>query len=273
VDMTFSVSKSFVSTVGGLALDDGLIRDLDDRVRDYVPGWFDSPHNASITWRHLFTQTSEWEGTLWGKPDAADRRRGRGRTLQPPGTFWEYNDVRVNLAALSLLHVWKRPLPDVLKRRVMDPIDASESWRWHGYRNSWATIDGRRLKSVSGGGHWGGGLWISTRDEARFGYLFLREGRWAGRRVVSRDWVYAARTPTPARPGYGLMWWLNTDGEMWPGLPADNYAALGGGTNAIWVDPGDDLVVVVRWIDGASLGAFLNMVRHSIRVIREAPGP
>ena len=119
--------------------------------------------------------------------------------MHEPGTFYEYNDVRVNLLALAALHVWRRPLPQVLRELVMDPIGASNTWRWNGYENSWVTIDGLRMQSVSGGGHWGGGMFISSRDHARFGLLFLRGGTWAGHahhlRRVDRD--------KHARPGPG----------------------------------------------------------------------
>jgi hypothetical protein len=60
------------------------------------------------------------------------------------------------------------------------------------------------------------------------------------------------------------MWWLNTDHRMWENLPATSFAALGAGTNAIWIDPEDDLVVVVRWIDREKLGDFLTMVKTSV---------
>lgn len=80
VDMTFSVTKSYLSTVAGPALDRGLIDHVHDRVQKYVPDeTFDSAHNRKITWHHLLTQTSEWAGTLWGKPDWADRWRGQMR--------------------------------------------------------------------------------------------------------------------------------------------------------------------------------------------------
>ena len=77
VDMTFSVTKSFVSTVVGLAVDRGLVRDLHDPVADYgLAEHFASEHNRTITWDHLLRQTSDWQGTLWGKPDWADRPEG-----------------------------------------------------------------------------------------------------------------------------------------------------------------------------------------------------
>jgi len=185
VDMTFSVTKSYLSTVAGLAVNDGLIRNLKDPVKDYVrDGKFDGDHNSRITWQHLLHQTSDWSGELWGKPDWADRPQGReqekwsDREMHDPGTYFKYNDVRVNLLAYSLLNLWRRPLPFVLREEIMDPIGASPSWRWHGYENSWVTIDGQHIQSVSGGGHWGGGMFICTRDHARFGYLFLRDGKW-----------------------------------------------------------------------------------------------
>lgn len=269
VDMTFSITKSYLSTTGGLAWDAGLIHDLEDPVVDYLrPGegreLFEPSHNASITWHHLLTQTSEWEGTLWGKPDVADRRRGQDRELEEPGTFWEYNDVRVNLAAYGLLRVHGRGLPEVLRDLVMDPIGASDDWRWHGYRTSWVSVGGQRVQSVSGGGHWGGGMWINSRDQARFGYLFLRRGRWGDEQILSDEWVELATTPSEIRPQYGYMWWLNSERLLWEDLPESSFAALGAGTNAIWIDPEDDLVVVARWIDREKLGEFLTLVKAAV---------
>ena len=109
--------------------------------------------STAITWHHLLQQTSEWEGELWDKPDLVDRNRvvagrpstalkGTHRDLRPPGEFWEYNDVRVNRLSLALLRLWRRPLPEVFRELVMDPIGASGDWEWVGYRNSWVEIDG-----------------------------------------------------------------------------------------------------------------------------------
>jgi len=251
VDMTFSATKSYLATMAGLAWDRGLIRDLHEPVgRTVHSGHFDSPHNAKITWHMLLNQTSEWEGTLWGKPDWAPAWNGKKmRELHEPGTHWQYNDVRVNVLALALLHLWREPLPRVLKNEVMDRIGASPTWRWQGYRNSWIEIDGLRMQSVSGGGHWGGGLWISTRDHARFGYLFLRRGKWRDRQVISERWIERMTTPTEIKPTYGYMWWLNTDNKRSKSAPDNSFYAVGAGTNLVWIDPEHDLVVVVRWID------------------------
>ena len=260
VDMTFSIAKSYLAVLAGIALDRGLIGSIDDPVRNTsLDDGYASPQNRDITWRHLLQQTSEWEGTLFDKPDLADRNRhvgpgtgakpkGTHRDLQPPGTHWEYNDVRVNRLALSLLHVFRRPLPEVLREAVMDPIGASPDWEWRGYRNSTVTIDGRPIESVSGGAHWGGGMFISARDHARLGTLILRRGMWAGRRLLSESWVDALTTPCPLKPSYGLLWWLNTGRAQYPAAPETSVFAIGMGTNLIWIDPALDLVVVARWV-------------------------
>ena len=251
-DMTFSVAKSYLATVAGLAVDDGLIGPVDERVAVRVPGpWFEGPHNGAITWTHLLQQTSDWSGRLWDIDDWADRPEGDDparRALQPPGTRYKYNDVRVNLLALSLLQVLREPLPRVLKARVMDPIGASATWRWHGYENSWVTLDGLRMQSVSGGGHFGGGMFISTADHARFGLLMLREGRWSDRQLLSRAWIARSTTPSPMKADYGYLWWLNTGREAIPAAPESAYWAAGFGGNYIYIDRENDLVIVLRWV-------------------------
>jgi len=271
VDMTFSVTKSFLSAVVGVGHDRGLIKDVRGRVAEDVPiELFRSEHNAKITWDDLLRQTSDWEGTLWGKPDWADRPEADlaqyvARKRDEPGTVYKYNDVRVNVLALAALHVWRRPLPEVLREAVMDPIGASRSWRWHGYENSWVELDGARVQSVSGGGHWGGGMWISAWDQARFGYLTLRGGRWQDRQVLSEAWVRMSLTPTAPQPGYGFMnWFLNTGRKMLPSAPESSFAHLGSGTNMIYVDPDNDLVVVARWIERGAMDGLVQRVLAAV---------
>ncbi len=273
VDMTFSVTKSFLSTVTGLAWDRGLIHDLADPVKDYFPSeHFESEHNSEITWGQMPRQTTEWEGTLWGKPDWADRPEGDepaawpDRELKNPGERWKYNDVRVNLLALAVLNVWREPLPGVLKANIMDPIGASNTWRWHGYENSWVTIDGLRMQSVSGGGHWGGGMFINTTDLARFGLLSLRRGNWKGRQLLSEEWIEMATTPTDLNKSYGFMnWFLNTERTLLPSSPENAFFHAGGGDNLVYVSPDHDLVVVVRWLERRGRDEFFRRVLEAVR--------
>ncbi len=289
VDMTHSVAKSFLSSTVGIAFDNGLIRNIDDKVDLYMAPIhimefdnnkpksdeigeskfiepFKGDHNSKITWNHLLRQTSDWEGTLFGKPDWADRPSGPrsewiNRDRHEPGSVWEYNDVRVNLLALAALNVLREPLPKVLKDNLMDKIGASPTWRWYGYETSWVVIDGDLVHSVSGGGHWGGGMFISARDQARFGYLTLRNGNWNGEQILSEEWIKMARTPTEANNGYGFMnYFLNGDKEGLPSAPESAFWHLGAGTNMVYVDQENDLVIVARWINREAMDGIVKRV-------------
>jgi CubicO group peptidase (beta-lactamase class C family) len=268
-DMTFSVAKSYLAVLAGLAVADGYIANVDEPVGTTVQGpWFSSQHNARVTWRHLLQQSSEWQGELWSKSDQVDHnrqtgagadqsRKGQRREPMAPGSHFEYNDVRVNLLAFCLLQRFGRPLPDVLRERIMDPIGASRTWEWHGYSTSWTEVGGRRVQSVAGGGHWGGGMVIGARDHARLGLLMARGGRWGKHQVLPESWVRDTFSPSPTNPGYGYLWWLNAGAARRPAASPASVFAVGAGNHMIWIDPDHDLVAVLRWIDGAAIGGFM----------------
>ena len=268
-DMTFSVAKSYLAVLAGLAVNDGLIGDVHEPVaKTALDDGFTSAQNRDITWHHLLQQTSEWEGTLWDKPDLIDRnrqigdnadnsRKGQHRDLRRPGEFWEYNDVRVNRLSLSLLHVFRRPLDRVLSDRIMAPIGASDDWSWNAYRNAQVVIDGVTMPSVPGGSHWGGGLWIGARDQVRLGQLILQGGAWNGQQLLPESWVEQMLTPCAINPEYGYLWWLNTGRARYPAASARAAAAVGAGGNTILVDPAHDLVLVARWLDGPALNPLI----------------
>jgi len=270
VDMTFSVTKSFLSSVALLALQDGHIENVNDHVVDYIwNGTFDGPHNSKITWEHLLHQNSDWSGQLWDSQDWADRPdpnetidQWRNRKLRTPGDVFKYNDVRVNVLAYSLLHTFGKPLPSVLLERIMNPIGASNSWRWYGYENSWITLDGYKMQSVSGGGHSGGGMFINTEDMARFGLLFMNNGTWKNTKILDQSLIEEALKPSKSNSNYGYMWWLNhEDGaksmnKLDPGL----FYAAGFGGNFIVIDRMQKIVIVTRWLEPSKLEDFLNLV-------------
>ena len=274
VDMTFSVTKSYLSTVAGLAVDQRLFLPS-EKVADYV--WdhtFDGKHNQKITWKDLLNQSSDWSGNLWDSYDWADRPPRQGgvddwkyRTLHTPGTHYKYNDVRVNVLAYSLLNVWRKPLPQVLKEKVMDPIGASSTWRWYGYENSWVNVDGNWVQSVSGGGHSGGGLFISAEDHARFGLLFLNKGKWEEEQIISQEWIEEATTPSPANPSYGYLWWLNhpNSSRYVPEGGEEMYYAAGFGGNYIAIFPQHNMVIVTRWLEPKTMPEFIRKVMATVK--------
>lgn len=271
-DLTFSATKSYLSTVAGIAWDDGLFN-VTDKVSQYVTdGTFIGEHNSKITWEHLLNQSSDWSGTLFEMADWADRPPRTGtpeewqrRELREPGTTYEYNDVRVNLLAYSLLHVLRKPLPVILKERIMDQIDASTTWRWNGYDNSWVAIDGLMIQSVSGGAHFGGGLVISTLDHARFGLLMARNGNWNGQQLISGEWITMATKPSPANINYGYMWWLTGDETVVEGGSDNLFYASGMGGNYVVADQEKDIVIVLRWVNPSKFREVTGMIMNAIK--------
>jgi CubicO group peptidase (beta-lactamase class C family) len=135
-------------------------------VSDALPGiGFDSDHNRPITWEHLLTQTSEWQGECFGMPDQVEHyrrvshdpkppagKKGERRELLRPARYWEYNDVRINQLSLALLHLFKRPLPEVFLENVLRPIGGGRDFRWEGYDDSWVG-DRRQAHAVGAGRH------------------------------------------------------------------------------------------------------------------------
>jgi CubicO group peptidase (beta-lactamase class C family) len=127
-------------------------------------------------------------------------------------------------------------------------------------------MDGAVVQSVTGGGHWGGGMFIDAYDMARFGYLTLRGGRWKDRQILSPDWVRMALTPTKPQPQYGFMnWYNNRDGKLLPHAPRSAFMHIGNGTNAIYVDRDHDLVVVLRWIQTPAIDGFVERLLAALR--------
>ena len=270
-DPTYSVAKSMLSTVAGVAVRQGRIASVLDPVGKLVTdGGYAAAPNAGITWQHHLQQESEWQGSLWGKNanfiGASEFGAGerKPRAAMAPGTLFEYNDVRINRFALSLLRVFDQAVPEVFQDEVMGPIGGSPSWKWVPYTNSYVDLHGRQVASVSGGTRWGGGMWIDSWDMARFGYLWLRKGAWDGRQIVPASYVSAALAPSAHGPDYGYLWWLNTKGKNLPGMPATAYEALGAGSNSIVVSPDHDLVIVWRWHAG-NAAEFAKRVVGAIR--------
>lgn len=270
-DPVYSVAKSFLSTLASLAVDRRLIKNVNDPVASYIhDGGYDTPHNSKITWKNHLQQESEWEGTLWGKNAdfVGAEQFGRGerkpRAIQEPGSFYEYNDVRINRFSLSLLRLFGTGLPDVLKTSIMDPIGASHDWRWIPYDNSQVDIGGRQMGSVSGGTRWGGGLWINSEDLARFGLLIANHGSWDQRQLVSEQWLKNAVTPSAHGPDYGYLWWLNTKQRQWPSGPASSFAALGNGSNVIWIDPDHDIVFVWHWYQNQAMDGMVQRIMAAV---------
>lgn len=252
----FSATKSYTSTLVGIAQDEGKLR-VTDKASTYIPEWAGTA-SADVTIENLLKNDS---GRHWdAKTDYTDMAAGaRDKTAfaiglgqdAPPGTTWAYNNSAIQTLSAVLEKATGKDASTYAKEKLLDPIGMSHSVL---------------KKDASGGSLTFMGLSSTCRDMARFGYLMLQNGMWDGRQIVSPAWVDAAtgHSSQPLNAAYGYLWWLNRkgpiagplqattgqpggdqpSGQLVPGAPEDMFFALGFGNQIISVDPGSDTVVV-----------------------------
>ena len=277
-DLTFSVAKTYLALLAGIAFDQGLLPDVHEPVIQKCPGiGFEGERLNRITWHHLLQQTSEWEGTCLGIPEQVDRYRwltyqpgkadgikGDARPLGEPGSRFEYNDVRINQLSLALLHLFQRPLPEVFEEFFRKPLGCSDEFQWVGYEQGWTDVNGRSMMSVPGGSHWGGGVSISTRDQALIGVMLMGNGNFKGTQILSAKWLDMMQQPCDVAHYYGYLIWLNKDGAVFKDAPRSSWFALGAGSSVTWVDPKLELVCIMRWIDAPKTN---DCIAHIMRAL------
>ena len=217
---SFSVAKSFTSTLVGAALQDGAIKSLDDKVSAYIPDLRGSAYD-DVTIRQLMMMSS---GVRWNedyedpaadvaqfnkaKPDpGVDATVSYLRKLpraHPPGTVWHYNTGETNLIGVLVSSATKKPLSAYLQEKIWQPAGMAAAATW--------------LKGATGHEIAGCCLQAATRDYARFGLFVLADGVAGGAPVVPPGWFAVATTKQqdigePGR-GYGYQWWTYDDGAV-----------------------------------------------------------
>ena len=248
---SFSAAKSFVSTLVGIAIDEGLIESVEDPVTDYLPELAARDTRfRQITLRHLLTMSSGIRYREGGFPslgddtytyygvDLRDVALDRVRIDGPPGVAWQYNNYHPLLLGLVLERATGASVSDFMATRLWRPLGAEAAATW--------SIDSER----SGFEKMESGLNARPVDYARFGLLFLHNGKWNGKRIVSEDWVRAATgaevaTDSAFYHGYRYFWWLDVNR---PG----RFYALGKYGQYIYVAPDADAVIVASGGTGAS---------------------
>ena len=241
-ETSFSVAKSVVSTLVGIAIDQGRIGSVDDPVSRYVPELAArDPRFTGITLRHLLTMSSglRYEESSFPLPQGDDtstyygvdlRKEALERTEieQVPGRKWHYNNFNPLLLGLVLERATGMPVSEFMASRLWQPLGAGSDASW--------SLDSER----SGFEKMESGLNATALDYARFGLLLLHGGEWNGRRIVSREWVRDAtsvHTATDFPNPYGYFWWID-------GKRSDRFYAFGNYGQYIYVDPHADVVVV-----------------------------
>lgn len=237
---SFSVAKSFTSTLVGAAIQDGHIDSLEDKVSRYIPGLRGSAYD-DVTVRQLLTMSS---GVRWNedyedpnadvarfnnaKPEAGlDAIVSYMRQLpraHPPGEVWNYNTGETNLIGVLVSSATGKPLAQYLQERIWHPggMEAEATW-----------LQGKTGHEIAGCC-----LQAATRDFARFGLFVLANGNVDGRQIVPQDWFAQATRKqkdigNPGR-GYGFQWWTYDDGAV---------AAQGIFGQGIFIDPQRRLVI------------------------------
>ena len=108
-------------------------------------------------------------------------------------------------------------------------------------------------------------MMLSAWDQARFGYLTLRNGNWKGKQLIPASWIALSKTPTPVQPDYGFMnYYLNLEQKQIPAAPKSAFLHLGAGSNIIYVDPENDLLVVARWIPNGDKAELIRLILESL---------
>jgi CubicO group peptidase (beta-lactamase class C family) len=159
-------------------------------------------------------------------------------------------------------------LPEVFREAIMQPVGASDTWNWVGYDDAWVEIAGKRVQSVPGGTHWGGGMSISSEDQALVGQLLLDNGMAQGKRVLSAEWIKRMRTPCAIAPFYGYLVWLNDERKVFPSLPESSYFAVGAGSSFTWIEPELEMVVIIRWLNSAHADAVFGKIYEAVKALQ-----
>jgi len=245
----WSCTKSFTSTVLGLLIAEGKCSP-DDKVCQYLPEL--KQHYPEVTFRHFATMTSGYRAL------GDDKAGGHGQSPTPfkpspqplfePGTQYRYWDSAMNMFARALSKVAGESPESYFKRNVADPIGMdTEKWDWKDF----GEMEGIMVNG--GAGNKSRGIIISAREMARFGQLFLNNGKWDGERIVPKKWIKEATSPQVSTiiPGdttpYGFNWW--TSGTF-PGAPERTFAAKGFNNNNCIVIPEWGLVISRLGLDG-----------------------
>jgi CubicO group peptidase (beta-lactamase class C family) len=236
--MCHSVRKSYLSALFGIHVDEGTI-DLDKTLSelniDDEPPLMEEEKQARII--HLLqSRSGVFHAAAYETPKMKERRPARGS--KKPGEFWYYNNWDFNALCTIFEKEAKVGVFEEFKRRIAEPLQMEDFRLMDAYYH----LEGQH--SI----HPAYPFRMSARDMARFGLLFLREGKWKNLEIIPEEWVEESRRGYSWAShwegyGYGYMWWVNVDETD---RKFGMYAALGYGGHMIAVLPEENLVVVNR---------------------------
>jgi CubicO group peptidase (beta-lactamase class C family) len=244
LNTSFSMAKSFASTLVGIAIDEGYIKSVDEPITNYIPELLKKDKRfKAITIRDLLTMSSginyEEGGFLPWSETADDTKTYYATNLRElalncqiegkPGEYFEYNNYNPLLIGLILERATSMHVSRYMQEKLWKPMgmEADGSWSLDSKEDNFEKMES--------------GVNARARDFARFGMLFAKEGNWRGKQLVSRDWVEESTRPdtsTDPSQDYQYFWWVNTpEGK-------NHFSAQGNYGQYIYVAPEKDLVIV-----------------------------
>ncbi|MCP4115108.1 MAG: serine hydrolase [Desulfobacteraceae bacterium] len=273
---SYSIAKNVTSALTGIAIEQGYINGIDDAVHEYFPQWQGSevdPLKQEITIRHLLTMKS---GLMWHE-DALPFGGGindiynlklyarnyieyvlEKPVMHQPGSAWNYSSGMPILLSGIIENTTGRLTSDFARDNLFNPLGV-ENWYWE------------TDPSGQTNGAWG--ISMTTRDYARFGYLYLKKGVWSGRQIIPETWVAESQAPADEDTlHFGFLWWK---AERYPDaagikIPADTYMAVGLFQRYIIIIPSYNLVLVrmgdniKTGEDGWDTAEFISLVLDAI---------
>ena len=246
--ISWSIAKSFLSALFGIAVAEGHITALTDPVTRYVPALRGSAYEG-VSIRNLLQMTSgvafdedylDYGSdinrmgrvlALGGRMD--DFAAGLTQRAANPGKRWKYVSIDTHVLAMVLRAATRRSLPDLMSERIIQPLGFEAT--------PYYLTDGAGVAFALGG------LNMTTRDYARFGLMVARMGRHDGRQIVPRDWIAASTTPSAPTPDgglkYGYQWWMPADARDGEVFGQGIYGQY------LYIDRARDAVIVVTAAD------------------------
>lgn len=245
--MSFSVGKSFLSAMIGIAIEEGLIDSIATPITDYVPELKGSAYdNVSIKDVLQMSSGARWNedysdpnsdimryGNVWATGGSFDEFTASLEREREPGTYNYYNSTDTQALGMLMVRATGQSLASYAEEKLWAPLGMEDDGFWN--------TDNSGMEMAAGG------LQVTARDYAKLGQLFLQDGKWLGEQIIPADWVKASVTPDaphlmpeahPEFPvGYGYQWWV-LDGDE------GEFSALGIYNQAIYVNPSRDLVIV-----------------------------
>lgn len=256
----WSLTKSFTSTVLGLLIDDGKVT-LDTYAKDIVPSMEDTYPDVML--RHFTTMTSGYfaigdgpDGGYEHGPSVTPFEPAPLPLFEPPGSIYAYWDSAMNQFANILTQIADESIEELFIERIGDLIGIDRA------KFDWGDFDQINGVIINGGsGNRGKYIRISASELARFGHLFLNQGKWGDDQLISESWIItASEAQVPAsiplepqsgadgRGVYGHNWWTNgikPDGERkWPDAPPNTYGSIGYYNNVLFIIPEWEMVIV-----------------------------